>query len=498
MNKPGQRGTSPQYNVRGLSSDLATMSDFQFSASLDALLYGDSMTGSAPSPENRYGLESSTSPAISEPPASANLETNSSMMSTSANSSTRKSSHHHQQRSSSGIITATSLGVDESEQPQIVQKKTLPLRSSVNAESSQVGASCVVLPQPSKIPVDTALMPSGARNGGFPVPQLFGKVVTFENSPLASATSTHSSSDKTPTTSGSSESVTSARISGKRTFERGQVSEDESDRERRRYDRNAREQQRSQQITVQIDVLKNVLTEANVQFKPDKYSTLVTVVDYVKTLQERSTLLDQEHKKLLDTISKTTEIVNGLYVPAESSSSDVLSGPCSRPEPTPEDETLVFVRGLDYKAVFAFCPFACAIANIDGRFLDCNQDFENITGYTRDELLPLEASSSDQHAYLTPLPTTSGDVIESTQPRNLSLFIVLNQDHMQDVFGAMRDMLRRPFPGEIRHDSWSHPVHLNRFPDTLVNIKVSLVRTAQHSPRFFNVALVPSDDAAKL
>jgi hypothetical protein len=78
------------------------------------------------------------------------------------------------------------------------------------------------------------------------------------------------------------------------------VSEDE----RIRHDRNSREQQRSQQITTQIEELRRLLQSANVDVeKADKYSTLVTVGEYIKQLHDDAAELEAEHGRLVDTIT---------------------------------------------------------------------------------------------------------------------------------------------------------------------------------------------------
>lgn len=251
------------------------------------------------------------------------------------------------------------------------------------------------------------------------------------------------------------------------------VSEDEaSERARRRYDRNQREQQRSQQITNQIGHLRDILTEANVQFKPDKYSTLVTVGEYVRQLQQRSAVLDAEHRKLLDTIRKTSEVVNSHHGPTPtcvSSSSTAVSdgklpaapaavassaatlGASAPSSPQPQQQQAPFVSGLDYKALFLSCPVACAIASIDGRFLDCNREFEDLTGFTRAELLPHTLTAS---ADVVPVPVTSSSSASGSDGaspdagragRNLSLFNVLCRSYMENVFIAMSDLLKKPF-----------------------------------------------------
>jgi len=208
------------------------------------------------------------------------------------------------------------------------------------------------------------------------------------------------------------------------------VSDSEDEGSKRRHDRNLREQRRSQKITHQIDELREVLAAASVRFKPDKFSTLVSVVDYVKQLQERSTMLDMEHKKLLDTITKTNEMVNEPYLASPGASGSSTTGSTrssnnggigidtAKPDSALSggvrgndnasgvagggsgdiynDDELVFVRNVDYKCIFDRCGIALAVASIDGRLMDCNHEFVKLTGYRREELLPNEQYQKQQ------------------------------------------------------------------------------------------------------
>eukprot|EP00957_Ditylum_brightwellii_P153489 11681359-Ditylum_brightwellii.AAC.1 len=79
--------------------------------------------------------------------------------------------------------------------------------------------------------------------------------------------------------------------------------------DKRRYERNLREQQRSYKISQQIKELRTVLAESHIPFKPNKFSILLSVVEYIKQLQQRSIVLDNEHKKLIMTIQQTKEMV---------------------------------------------------------------------------------------------------------------------------------------------------------------------------------------------
>ena len=145
--------------------------------------------------------------------------------------------------------------------------------------------------------------------------------------------------------------------------------------ERRKHGRNSREQQRSQKISLQINDLRQVLSEAKVPFKRNKFSILMSVVDYIKHLQERASFLDHEHLKLINTMQQTSEMTH--------------SGLVQKAEDFPEignDAELLYVKGLDYKSIFEQCSFPLGVAALDGRFLTWNSKFEALTGMKKENL----------------------------------------------------------------------------------------------------------------
>jgi len=425
------------------------------------------------------------------------------------------------------------------------------------------------------------------------------------------------------------------------------VSEDESERKKRRNERNAREQERSQKITERISELKNVLSEAGVHFKPDRYSTLVSVVSYIKTLQQRSALLDEEHRKLLDTIAGADKLVKanggGSLIPSlsgaatataaaiaskagsnnpilplsakgiipvtaattmpalqthEKTANDPPSIASSSSLSNNDEEYLMFVKGIDYKSIFTNCGVALAIASVDGRFVDCNEEFLKVTNYTRTELLgdsprrtslphpqdddsPPSSSSSlkpngqKQQGLAVTVSTTastnkssplleavkktpdvpssnstcSHDSTSSPPPtthstdrppkeihmrkQHLSLFNLLGGKDMEAVYSAMSRMLRAPehYSSSTAYESggtssssdsfvksdltrsgaeesssgnegkredaisrytvdhWSGQVVHTRRKNHMLQLNISLVRTATGRPKFFNVSL---------
>lgn len=150
--------------------------------------------------------------------------------------------------------------------------------------------------------------------------------------------------------------------------------------QRRRHERNLREQQRSYRISNQIKNLRTVLSESNIPFKPNKFSILVAIVEYIKQLQSRSIMLDSEHQKLIDTLRECNELVSSGQVPDDPSSSGGV-------EPSKnESADMMLVQGLDYSAVVDRCPYAIGVAALDGRVLSCNDAFEKLLGCSRDEM----------------------------------------------------------------------------------------------------------------
>jgi PAS domain-containing protein len=245
------------------------------------------------------------------------------------------------------------------------------------------------------------------------------------------------------------------------------ISEDEDEKVKRRIDRNQREQIRSQKITEQIGCLKALLSSANVHFKPDKHSTLITVTDYIMKLQARSQLLDLEHKNLIDTIAKTNEIVNAPHYRDTEIGETIMTNDLLCDGPTGsvlEADHAVFVRDLDYKNVFRQCTMPLAVASIDGRLIDCNLEFELLTGYDRQELIFCDYNQPQADSV-----QSYNDLLQSsvTISKNLSLFNLLCRDDMEKVFLAMSCMLKQPItagdaPLQRHIDFWSGRVKQSR------------------------------------
>jgi hypothetical protein len=172
--------------------------------------------------------------------------------------------------------------------------------------------------------------------------------------------------------------------------------------EKRRYERNLREQQRSSKISSQIKELREVLSDCNVPFKPNKYSILLKVVEYITQLQSRAIMLDAEHQKLIITVQQTNEMITGAAnnTTCGTTDNESLDTTCQDGWQQGDrinthalrggssDSELCFVKGIDYRSVFEQCPTAFGIAALDGRILECNEEFLNLLGYpAREDLL---------------------------------------------------------------------------------------------------------------
>ena len=117
-----------------------------------------------------------------------------------------------------------------------------------------------------------------------------------------------------------------------------------------------------------------------------------------------------------------------------------VAGSSLRSTTSPEDELLVFVRGLDYKNIFSSCGIALGIAAIDGRLVDCNDEFVALSGRDRADLVGRPGEEGQK----------------------MSLFNLLGRAGMEDVFTAMSDMLRSvPIPGDEDDDGSGAPSSLS-------------------------------------
>jgi PAS domain-containing protein len=222
-----------------------------------------------------------------------------------------------------------------------------------------------------------------------------------------------------------------------------EVEPDKNEFRKRRADRNAREQQRAQQVTDQIGLLRKLLEQSGVALsKTDKFSTLIMVEKYIRSLQMKSAQLAADHQQLLLAMKQTSEHLNSTKASSSkefvssSSGSDDASNPSSGQDS--EEEGLPAVKGINYKWIFDSCPFPVAIASIDGRFMEINKEFEELTGYSRNELLPLERAAMKNSKD----SSNEESATNNEKKCNMSIFNILHRECIERLFCPMSKILQ--------------------------------------------------------
>jgi len=181
----------------------------------------------------------------------------------------------------------------------------------------------------------------------------------------------------------------------------GTQDEDGMTEERKKRLRNEREQRRAHLITDQIDSLKGVLENSNFPLRStSKFDILAACDEYIQHLRQRKNCLDQEHK-----------LGGGGGGGGGSANGSVRSGgsggggggqSSSSVSSASEDGESMSSRGggrgmtaaaaaqrnivLDFSEIFRSSHVPMAVVSIDGRILQCNDEFSRVTGYTNDRL----------------------------------------------------------------------------------------------------------------
>lgn len=226
--------------------------------------------------------------------------------------------------------------------------------------------------------------------------------------------------------------------------------------EKRRYERNMREQQRSYQISQQIKELRGLLTESHIPFKPNKFSILLSVAEYIKQLQARAIMLDAEHRKLVTTIRQTRDMVSEGQTPEPEAEEPEVVG----------NDDMLFVQGLNYREIFSQCSAALGVAALDGRIIDCNEELQTIFGCSREDLL------------------------------SQSIFNLIERH--DEVFKAMGDMLKSEneptiASGMPEDQKAKPPVYwcglVASKGNSKITMNITLARTSDGAPKFFNFVL---------
>lgn len=241
------------------------------------------------------------------------------------------------------------------------------------------------------------------------------------------------------------------------------IPENEIESKQRRKDRNLREQMRSQKITHQIADLKDLLVASNVPCKPDKFSTLNSVYQYIKDLHDKKVQLDEELRYLVQTINQTNNAVhasqglhghNSTILDSSSSTSSTMNPDLVTSSPTTtchQDHGLSTPEVVDYQSIFTHANVPLAVVRLDGKLMDCNIAFTTLFSMTREDLgLPSSLSSSNQHVDINTnnsnkknnsTHAATSTTTTNTTTNRMSLFHVLAPYNMNPLFVAMSSML---------------------------------------------------------
>lgn len=280
----------------------------------------------------------------------------------------------------------------------------------------------------------------------------------------------------------------------------------------RRYERNVREQHRSQKIAQQIKDLQVILNQSKIILKPTKFSVLKGVKDYIEKLRVNAAQLDDEAQKLRDVIAYATHIAKvsaqqkGIPCPTfHNFSNDAFqqqsqwqqnlhptAGPSGSTDRSSEvlSKTQTADNGSNpqdiddlYQAIFYESHIAMGVASLDGTFIDCNDEFVRLSRTSKAEIV--------------------------TQ----SLFHFIKSSDMANLFKSMGQMLKScagssdgTAPSEDQHAFvWSGTTYLQRISslnpnnnsldngatDVQLLLSISLIKSPSGSPRFFHCVLSP-------
>lgn len=183
----------------------------------------------------------------------------------------------------------------------------------------------------------------------------------------------------------------------------GTQDEDGMTEERKKRLRNEREQRRAHLITDQIDSLKGVLENSNFPLRStSKFDILAACDEYIQHLRQRKNCLDQEHK-IGGSSSGGGGSGNNSVRSGGSGGGGGGGGPSSSSVSSASEDGESMSSGgggrgmsaagaahreivLDFSEIFRSSHVPMAVVSIDGRILQCNDEFSRVTGYTNNKL----------------------------------------------------------------------------------------------------------------
>ncbi|GMH47338.1 hypothetical protein TrVE_jg10058 [Triparma verrucosa] len=162
---------------------------------------------------------------------------------------------------------------------------------------------------------------------------------------------------------------------------------------RRKYERNQREKQRSFKISKQIKDLQEVLTSLQIPYKNNKFSVLMSAVDFISEIQRENSNAVMHNAAMKNILVQANEFLKRL----KEGGNDATDLTSNTTHPTTDLYTNFTANmhrktPLDYGYIFKNVAVPMGIAKPDGKIADCNDEFVSTTGYEREELLGKDIS----------------------------------------------------------------------------------------------------------
>lgn len=222
---------------------------------------------------------------------------------------------------------------------------------------------------------------------------------------------------------------------------------------RKKKIRNMRDQQRSQSINNQIKELRDLLQENGKKFeKTDKFSTLDTVMQFLKETQNRISSLETEYER---------------YTKNNDKKSNVLSHP-----------------EVNYSAIFHKNPIAQATLSLDGKFIDVNEEFEVLTGFARYELF-ISSDASDNSEddsslfHILDTPETVKRVCKA-----MSQLIECSDANAEKEMNGEKNSDSDNHKVDTDHRFWQGDICSKKNPDMTLQMNITLAKSDEMDPPY--------------
>lgn len=203
---------------------------------------------------------------------------------------------------------------------------------------------------------------------------------------------------------------------------------------------NSIEKQRTKRINNQIVSLRNLLEVSNIPTKKDKFSVLKNIHDYVIKLRQGLMVAEDRLGKLS---RQTKSIFSG----------DMDQGGANKHSEKGNNRH----QDIIYESLFTNSFAAMALTGVDGQFINCNDAFSNLSGYSKQEI------------------------------KTVSMFSLTLPEEMNQLFSVVGNMLS--YPNQNTKHFWKKCKFRNK--DETCFVSMWLIRQDDGEPTYFQMIMVP-------